>query len=553
MVFNVLPANWNLPGLIFRTVRYSAGSSRELMRVELLADGVPVPATMTATPTCLCLEGGGGVVEMVFATRDVVRVQGRGVGLRLSTLNNQMWRVMPLGAGAWQLNPPAYRTQYLVTVLRGRAGVTPCRVNPKGPLPQVRPSLTLDLAPGEDGSFDMAVEELISTPTGAGIKPPFEACRAGVEAEWSDWRSGAPPLPPRYRATAELASYVNWSAAVAPSGQNKRTTLLMSKNWMTQCWSWDHCFTAMALAPCDPGLAWDQMLALFDHQDRFGCLPDSVTEGGTTWSAVKPPIHGWALLHMARHPGVLTTARLKAFYPRLEAWTEWWLTHRVHDGLPEYMNGCDSGWDNATVFDGGCPVAAPDAATYLILQLECLAVLADRLGRPRHAAARRAQAQAMQERLIERLWAGNQFVTRRREDGEPFAGGDCLINFIPVLLGARLPETCFARLAKALRPGGRFVTAQGPATESPASELYEANGYWRGPIWAPETLMLVDGLNRGGATDQARALARRFADMCVRSGLAENFDARTGAALCDPAYTWTSSVFLILARDGMLG
>jgi hypothetical protein len=47
----------------------------------------------------------------------------------------------------------------------------------------------------------------------------------------------------------------------------------------------------------------------------------------------------------------------------------------------------------------------------------------------------------------------------------------------------------------------------------------------------------------------AREIARRFCDLCVRSGFAENFDAVTGDPLCDKAYTWTSSIFAILARD----
>jgi hypothetical protein len=58
--------------------------------------------------------------------------------------------------------------------------------------------------------------------------------------------------------------------------------------------------------------------------------------------------------------------------------------------------------------------------------------------------------------------------------------------------------------------------------------------------------MIVDGLRRGGYRDQAAAIARRFGNLCARSGFAENFEARSGKPLCDKAYTWTSSVFLCL-------
>jgi hypothetical protein len=36
--------------------------------------------------------------------------------------------------------------------------------------------------------------------------------------------------------------------------------------------------------------------------------------------------------------------------------------------------------------------------------------------------------------------------------------------------------------------------------------------------------------------------------MCAESGFYENFDAETGAGNFDPAYTWTSSVYMIFAK-----
>jgi len=60
--------------------------------------------------------------------------------------------------------------------------------------------------------------------------------------------------------------------------------------------------------------------------------------------------------------------------------------------------------------------------------------------------------------------------------------------------------------------------------------------------------MICDGLDRAGERDLARELATRFCRSCAKSGAAENFDALTGDGLCDRAYTWTSSVFLLLAN-----
>jgi glycogen debranching enzyme len=87
------------------------------------------------------------------------------------------------------------------------------------------------------------------------------------------------------------------------------------------------------------------------------------------------------------------------------------------------------------------------------------------------------------------------------------------------------------------------------ATELPSSKHYTSDGYWRGPIWAPCTMIAVDGLTQLGERKLAREIAGRFCRLCAKSAFAENFDALTGAPLRDTAYTWTSSVFLVLANS----
>ena len=44
-------------------------------------------------------------------------------------------------------------------------------------------------------------------------------------------------------------------------------------------------------------------------------------------------------------------------------------------------------------------------------------------------------------------------------------------------------------------------------------------------------------------------MANRFLRLFAKSGSAENFDALTGAANCDKAYTWASAVFLTLLAE----
>jgi glycogen debranching enzyme len=288
----------------------------------------------------------------------------------------------------------------------------------------------------------------------------------------------------------------------------------------------------------------------FDQQHPDGALPDIVHDAGALYGFVKPPIHGWTV-HRLNATGLITAERAAELLPLLAAWTEWWFRFRDTDRdlLPEYHHGNDSGWDNATVFDMGFPATGPDLATYLVLQLEALALLSTRAGRPpKQAAHWQQRAEEVLAQLIARLWDGARFQTLRVPDGAFNGASRSIIPFIPMLLGKRLPRSIRRAVVEGFRTSG-LLTSSGIATEAPQSPLHESDGYWRGPIWAPTTLLIVDGLRACGELKLARDIAARFLELCSRSGFPENFEAVTGRPLRDPAYTWTASTFLMLARD----
>jgi hypothetical protein len=110
----------------------------------------------------------------------------------------------------------------------------------------------------------------------------------------------------------------------------------------------------------------------------------------------------------------------------------------------------------------------------------------------------------------------------------------------------KLPGNIRELLLNDLR-SDKFLTEWGYATESPASPYYVSDGYWRGPIWAPSTYIIYEGLLACGEDKLAEKIALQFCKMCAKSGFAENFDAQTGEGLRDRAYTWTAAVFLLLA------
>ena len=62
-------------------------------------------------------------------------------------------------------------------------------------------------------------------------------------------------------------------------------------------------------------------------------------------------------------------------------------------------------------------------------------------------------------------------------------------------------------------------------------------------------MLILDGLHQCGEDALVKDIAERFAEMFMKSGSAENYDAKTGKGLRDQAYTWTSSAFLVMSHE----
>ncbi|BDI27954.1 glycoside hydrolase family 37 [Capsulimonas corticalis] len=542
--------------LYLRTIHGDRETDR-VFRLEMLSvageESRTIPFEVEASPHLLRLRAGGGaVVDICLTSANGARLRGGGgAGLRLTLEKiGSYGNAQPFDReGRWLINAWPVRMTYLLSPLAGRMAVT-------APVKTMRAErIGVDLLPtDEGGGFETLIEEFLVQHPIAASRDSFDRIAAEAGAEFEAFLAAQPPVPGRLQSTADLMAYVQWSAVAAPEGHLKRPAMLMSKNHMTNVWSWDHCFNALALTPHAPGLAWDQFRIPFDHQDAAGALPDSVNDKSVVRSFTKPPIHGWALrgLRESDRLGYFTDDVLAEIYEPLSRWTRWWLTERDQDadGAPQYNHGNDSGWDNCTVFDVGFPLEGPDLSAFLILQMDALADLAARLGRIGDSERWTRQADGLLERMMAHFWRGDRFVAVRSEDHTAVAPGDCdsLFPFLPLVLGDRLPMEARAPLIAGLLAPGRFLTEYGLATEAISSPQHEADGYWRGPIWAPPVLLIADGLRRMGETAAARDIAERFCRVVARSGAAENFHAQSGAGLRDRAYTWTASVFLILAR-----
>jgi hypothetical protein len=374
-----------------------------------------------------------------------------------------------------------------------------------------------------------------------------------IQKEWESFLSKMPVTTgsDEEKEFARLTWYNLWSSFVRARDVYHYDTMLMSKKTMSSVWSWDHCFNALAMAGVGSREALEQFLAPFVLQAPNGALPDMWNPNAEiVWGVTKPPIHGWCfgkLMDKFEYP----EETLKEVYKYLEKWTGWWFSFRDedHDGIPSYPQGCDSGWDNSTVFDNGYFVESPDLSAFLVLQMNTLARIAEKLEDAANVSRWKEKAGELLSGMLAHFWKGDQFVPVLSHSHAFRPDPSSLLSHIPVALGNLLDKDKLDSIAGIIEK--RFLTEHGLATEAPDSPRYESDGYWRGPIWAPSTYLIVDGLRRGGHARLAEIIARRYLNMScyIAKGNYENFDALTGMGLRAPGYTWSASVYMLLSWE----
>ena len=369
----------------------------------------------------------------------------------------------------------------------------------------------------------------------------FDDAREAAALEFADWLGDAG------NGQAErLANYILWANTVPAKGQLSVPAIYMSKNHMINIWSWDNAFSAIGVAKHNPKLAFDQFAVIFDLQDVCGMLPDFAHDQGASFSFTKPPVHGWAIEHICQAFGpIFEGDQLDYLGNKLERQLNYWLSHTraSEDQLPSYAHGNDSGWDNASFFANDGPIEGPDLPTFLVLTARAIANIKARQGDISGKQHFEQVGTRLVDLLIKQLWQGDRFVARKSDGTDVPAQSSSLIRFMPMLIGDGLPAEIGAKMVEDFEQSD-MLTVWGPATESPSSPYYEADGYWRGPIWAPTTLLIHDGLVAQHSPELAKKIATNFVNLCEHSGMAENFNALSGEGLRDRAFAWTSAVYL---------
>jgi len=514
-------------------------------------DNAEVNYTITAYPHVINIYSPAGNAQIYVRSDKSIVIDSDGLDISLKQLSKIGYGIQE-GERQYKIISQDQRIYTLIYVRNGKALLS-------GPIYRKRRGdhdITVDRRQElkvrcENGKATLCLE--ISPVESKSIPLPIDVKSeiTEIKKEWESFLAKMPPVPDHRKKYAEITWYNIWSSFVRSEDVYKNDVMLMSKKFMSSVWSWDHCFNALAIAEVDLKRGIDQFLAPFELQSETGVLPDLWNPNSEiVWGVTKPPIHGWCFGKLMDKYDIADEI-LKKVYCHLEKWTNWWMEYRDSDGddIPEYPQGCDSGWDNSTLFDIGFFLESPDLSAYLVLQMKTLARVAQKIDYTEKAHRWEEQAQKLLERLYEHSWVKDRFVAKLSRTHKYEEKPTSLQAIMPIVLGDLLDKDKFDRLVEILMTD--FLTENGPATEALNSPLYESDGYWRGPIWAPSTYLLVDGLKGGGRKDLAKRIAKSFCDMVQykAKGNYENFDAVTGKGLRAPGYTWTASVYMLLVWE----
>ncbi|MBI5029029.1 MAG: hypothetical protein HZB51_00780 [Chloroflexi bacterium] len=432
------------------------------------------------------------------------------------------------------------------------------------------------IEPGENGYLHVALQMeatqdsafLLNITPRLGFNRSFSSADHvlhDAEVRWHAWFAAAPAMS-EDAARAEQYYYALWimrMGLLSPRFYLTREAMMPSVIHYIGVWQWDAFFHAFAYRHLDQKLAENQLRVVLDHQREDGMIPDAVYDEGVVlrWrfphieaesDVTKPPLIAWAVLKLYETSG--NRDFLDEVYEPICRWNRWWFEKNDddRDGIIQYNHGFSSGLDDSPLWDDGVPVESPELNTYLVMQMDALARIAEILGLDADTQTWRAQAQTLAEKIIEHFWDEQAGVFWAMHNHKPVRVLTPF-NLYPLLTG-RMPHAIVERLVAHLTNPAEFWSEFPIPTVALNDPKFDANQMWRGPTWVNINYLFVEGLARCGYNDLARELRNKTLKLIMRhNDIYEYYNPLTGDPPSHSAsvFGWSSAVFIDLAIDAM--
>lgn len=287
---------------------------------------------------------------------------------------------------------------------------------------------------------------------------------------------------------------------------------------------WDTAFTAQAWKHWDHQVAYEVNRAVIELRDgkRLQHVVTSFQQSEYT----QPPVMAWSCQQLLdwRESFSQEDFETEIYRPLIE-YNEWLYQFRkLENGLFFWAHPYESGIDNSprfstrdeSVFANTKVLASPDLSSYVVLQNEAIATMAERLEDRENAEKFRIQAEELRELINQYLWDENDaFYYDLNVETNQFVRSETIAGLIPLWAG--VPTTDQAEgLRQHIVDHDEFNTPI-PLPSVALSDPEFAKDMWRGPVWINMAYGVILGMQRYKMHDELADFGFRLCDGVYRT------------------------------------
>jgi putative isomerase len=339
-----------------------------------------------------------------------------------------------------------------------------------------------------------------------------------------------------------------------------------TKDWLAIAFFWDTSFSCVGAREFDPAMCQEAIACFVDNASPRGGLPGTLCDTHRAGEG-QAPIMSWAAWSI--HQRGADRDWLAHVYPGLAGYCRFWFKyHSSPRGLAQFYNAGQIG-DNDPRFDpvynrpqGNEPVSgleSPDLNAFFVVEMRCLANMADTLGLKDEAGQWRAAASQLAQRIVDTLYFPDEamFFDVREGTHDKFSGVKNPNMVLPLWAGVPLPARDARRVVEEhmLNPDEFFRELPFPSVSYDHPQ-YDPQGYWRGRIWPHVVYWMIQTLWAAGYPAQAELTADRLLALLQRSPwFHENYASATGegwnaaAGIGFPDYNWSHATVIELLLE----
>ena len=392
------------------------------------------------------------------------------------------------------------------------------------------------MIPDENGVLFLGLEEnqLDMVKKDTSTYPAYAEAVDALQKEFDEFCDSLyPSLPAEFEPMRKQALFTTWSLMVGKDGVHvyQHNMVKMMRFVFESCFGWQQAMQAICLSK-NIRLAWDVMMSGFDIQDENGRIADAVSHKAGMGGSMKPPFQGFALkwLMENRDLSSIPLEDKKFVYDRMKKWLEFFFNFRDldGDGVWENQSMLETGWEDASYFYVGFPLASPDMNAYTVVMMDALAAFGRTIGvAEEECEALTKRADELTEKIIKMFWNGERWVAVNPATGAA-ADSLSLPLFCGLVLGKRLPQEIIDKTIEFVFGESGFATPFGFSSESTASPRFH-HGFSAGSVIIPGQIIMCLGLEACGREDLAKEMGRRYARTLRDNGMFHIINALDGS------------------------